>query len=399
MKATTEVTESAVKTLTEDGTVLVPRVSIDWNRTTPWWRLLSQTLSISWRASHLLVAGLAIAITYYGWLLASMLFQPTLNAPIPFSKVAHGELKDGIFTLWSYVEPIYNEIAAPISLRSSAYIVFGLLWTIGVWAFAGGVLARRSLMEMGVRTSVGWIPSCQLVCKRWLSMVWAITMPLVAVVCLACLPILVGFIGRFGNFGLTVSLGLMIPSTLLVFAIGWPSIISLLGFPLSVCAIVGEKKADAFDGLSRSAAYMFQRPMTLLVIFVIATSLVAMGDYLVHTVLQIGEAVLWRAYSFGLGKEIEPTVGNSPLLQHFLVLAKSILVGIQAGFLFSFFWSASAGAYLTLRYEIDHTNFDELDLNEIGAPIPMPTVKNDGRGVAEVTSESGEKNESNTDDQ
>ncbi len=399
MNATTEVSDTTVKTLTEDGTVLVPRVSIDWNRTTPWWPLLSQTLAISWRASHLLVAGVAISITYYGWLLASILFGPTLTAPIPFSTVPQGELQDGIFTLWSYVEPIYNEVASPVSLRSCAYIAFGLLWTIGVWAFAGGVLARRSLMEMGVRTSVGWVPSCQLVCKRWLSIVWAITMPLVAVACLACLPICLGLIGRLGSFGTTISLGLMIPSMLLVFAIGWPSVISMLGFPLSVCAIVGEKKADAFDGLSRSAAYMFQRPMTLLVIFAIATSLVAMGDYFVHIVLKIGEAVLWRAYSFGLGEKIETSIADAPLPQHLFAFAKSILVAIQAGFLFSFFWSASAGAYLTLRYEIDHTNFDELDLNEIGAPIPMPIIKTDSHGVAEVVSESHEKNESKTDDE
>jgi hypothetical protein len=390
MKSTTEVSEAIAKTLTVDESVKVPRVSIDWNRTTPWWRLLSQTLSISWRASHLIVAAAAMTVTYYGWLLGAMIFGPNLRASLPFSEVYQGELDEGLLSIWSYVDPIFQEVSSPLDLRSSAYLAFGLLWTIGIWAFAGGLLARRSLMEMGVRASVGWIPSCQLVCKRWLSMVWAITMPLVAIACLALIPLLLGVLGRLGSIGLTISLVLMVPTIFLVFAIGWPGVISLLGFPLSICAIVGEKKADAFDGLSRSAAYMFQRPMTVLAIMAIATSLVSMGDYFVHTVLQFGEDVLWRAYSFGYGKSIEPTLGNSVVSQHVFALAKSIVVALQAGFLFSFFWSASAGAYLTLRYEIDHTDFDELDLQEIGEPIPMPTVKEDARGVAEVAVESND---------
>ncbi len=390
MKSTMEVSEASAKTLTADESVKVPRVSIDWNRTTPWWRLLSQTLSISWRASHLIVAAAAMTVTYYGWLLGAMIFGPHLRASLPFSEVYQGELDEGLLSIWSYVDPIFQEVSLPLDLRSSAYLAFGLLWTIGIWAFAGGLLARRSLMEMGVRASVGWIPSCQLVCKRWLSMVWAITMPLVAIACLALFPLLLGVLGRMGSIGLTISLVLMVPTIFLVFAIGWPGVISLLGFPLSICAIVGEKKADAFDGLSRSAAYMFQRPMTVLAIMAIATSLVSMGDYFVHTVLQFGEDVLWRAYSFGYGKSIEPTLGNSVVSQHVFALAKSIVVALQAGFLFSFFWSASAGAYLTLRYEIDHTDFDELDLQEIGEPIPMPTVKEDARGVAEVAVESND---------
>jgi hypothetical protein len=397
MKATTEVSEAIATSLTGDGTVVVPRVSIDWNRTIPWWRLLSQTLSISWRASHLLVAAAAMTITYYGWLLGAMIFGPTLTASLPFSEVKEGELKEGLLSIWSYVDPIFRELSSPLNLRSCAYLAFGLLWTIGIWSFAGGLLARRSLMEMGIRASVGWIPSGQLVCKRWLSMVWAITMPLIAIACLALFPFLLGLIGRLGSIGQTVSLVLMVPSMLLVFAIGWPGVISLLGFPLSICAIVGEKKADAFDGLSRSAAYMFQRPMTVLVIMAIATSLVSMGDYLVHAVLLFGEEVLWRAFSLGYGKALEPALGNSVFSQHVLALAKSIVVALQAGFLFSFFWSASAGAYLTLRYEIDHTDFDELDLQEVGEPIPMPTVKQDARGVAEVVVEnrdqSGTKSE------
>jgi hypothetical protein len=296
---------------------------------------------------------------------------------------------------WFWLKPYFGwigEFAGPMSLRRAAYLAFGTLWTVGTFAFGGGLLARRSLMEMGIRTSVGWIPSLKIVSARWFSMIWSTCMPLIAAAGLALIPVGLGFVARWGTVGEYVAFALLIPCVILVIAIGWLVSISLLGFTLNVCAILAEKMADAFDGLSRSAAYVFQRPLTIALLCGAATGLAFIGLHVVEFVLQIGWTAVESAFSIGFGKSFkraftsidgfaEPRIaGALPAFVHLL----------QAGFLFSFLWSASSAAYLILRYEIDHTEFDELDLQEIGEPEAMPAVKTDADGVAEVVKPSDE---------
>ncbi len=376
----------------EDRAVAVPRVSIDWYRAFPWWRLLSQAVGISWRASHLLLAALAICCMSLGWRLGEIAFSPEDVTTLWSTKaVSFSPDQDQIPTLSERVEswidsmPVSGFTPETMTLRRSAYWLFGMLWTFGVWSFAGGLLARRSLMEMGIRSSVGWGPSCQLVCRRWLSMFWGICMPLVAIAGLSLFPLALGFIARMGIVGQVVSLVVMIPASLLAIGIGWCAAITAFGFPLSICAILAEKNADAFDGVSRSAAYVFQRPMTLLTILILAVSLAWLGDFVVQTVLACGEQIVWAAFSIGLGGNLQERIANENLLLiNLLWLSKSIVPALRAAFLCSFFWSAAAAAYLTLRWEIDHTDFDELDLQELGEPVALPQFTKDARDVAEV---------------
>lgn len=375
-----------------DQSVAVPRVSIDWYRSLPWWRLLSQSVSISWRASHLILAAVAIAFTSLGWQLGERAFAPEdLNSLWAITSVSRPPDATEIptfperFQRWTDSMPIAGLTPESVTLRRSAYWAFGILWTVGVWAFAGGLLARRSLMEMGIRSSVGWGPSCTLVCRRWLSMVWGICMPLVAMVGLALFPLAFGLIARMGFVGQVISLVMLIPISLLAIGIGWCAAISAFGFPLSICAILAEKNADAFDGVSRSAAYIFQRPMTLLTILVLAISLAWLGDFIVQTVLLCGEQVVWTAFSIGLGGNIQDRITSEDRLLTSLVgIARSLVPALRAAFLCSFFWSAASAAYLTLRWEIDHTDFDELDLQELGEPVAIPKFTKDARDVAEA---------------
>lgn len=387
MTSDPEIQKSSSNTLSStDGTTVVPRASIDWYRSLPWWRLLSQTVSISWRASHLLLAAMAMVLTYLGWLLAEQCFAPEGIARIPFSAFVE---QDQLFELmrsgWQTISSSEGT-AVPITVRCLAYFCFGVLWTIGIWSFAGGLLARRCLMEMGVRTSVGWGPSCRLVCKRWLSMVWAITMPLTAIAGLALLPFVIGIVARAGVVGQFIALVLILPALLVAIGIGWCAAISAFGFPLSICAISAEKNADAFDGVSRSAAYIFQRPMTILAILFLAAWLGWLGENIIRAVLGCGEQIVWWAFSVGFGGDIQGQLNDDTVWRtNLLALAQKIIPTIQAAFAFSFFWAVSAAAYLTLRWEIDHTDFDDLDLQELGEPVAVPQFKQDSKGVAEVS--------------
>ena len=177
----------------------------------------------------------------------------------------------------------------------------------------------------------------------------------------------------------------MIPTLLIAVGIGWCAAISALGFPLSICAISVEKNADAFDGVSRSAAYVFQRPMTILIILLLAVGLGWLGDHIIRAVLGCGEQVVWGAFSIGFGGDIrEHMCDDNVFRANLWWLIKKIIPTLQAAFLFSFFWAAASAAYLTLRWEIDNTDFDDVDLQELGEPVAVPKFKQDARGVAEV---------------
>lgn len=370
-------------TPSEDGTVAVPRASIDWYRSLPWWRLLSQSIVISWRASHLLLAGIAIWLTYAGWLLSEKTFAPQgITASSLFTDRNLHPTFEFAGACW---HSISEAAEAPITVRRLAYFAFGFLWTTAVWSFAGGLLARRSLMEMGVRTSVGWGPSCRLVRQRWLSMIWAICMPIIAIVGLALIPLGLGLFARFGVIGQSISLIFMLPAVVLSIGIGWCAAISMFGFPLSICAISAEKNADAFDGVARSAAYVFQRPMTILTIGLLAIGLGWLGDTIIRTILSCGEQVVWASFSMGFGSNIRDQLGEEALFRKSLIsIGKAFIPTLQAAFLVSFFWSTAAAAYLTLRWEIDNTDFDDLDLQELGEPVQLPSFKQDSRGVSEI---------------
>ena len=366
---------------------VVPRVTVDWYRSIPWWRLLSQSVSIGWRASHLMLAGLAMWVTLFGWQLGEWAFAPEGIESLPLSTVVD-RMPAMVGRVGSWIESASHSKAGFdwMTLRRTAYWLFGILWTIGVWSFAGGLLARRSLMEMGIRSSVGWGPSCRLVCRRWLSMVWGISMPLAAIFGLALFPFALGIIARMGVIGQGMALLLMLPAMFLAIGIGWCAAITGLGFPLSICAITAEKNADAFDGISRSAAYVFQRPMTFLMILILACGLGWLGDWVIQIVLGCGEKVVWSAFSIGLGGDIQERLPSEqrPFLSFLLGLSESVVPTLRTAFLCSFFWSAAAAAYLTLRWEIDHTDFDELDLQELGEPVAMPPFTHDSRNVAEI---------------
>ncbi|MFM8400194.1 MAG: hypothetical protein ACKOAH_20380, partial [Pirellula sp.] len=72
------------------------------------------------------------------------------------------------------------------------------------------------------------------------------------------------------------------------FGLGWVAAIPLFGFSLSTVAIVTEKQADAFDGMSRASAYVFQRPATLILAVIVAEWLGHFGGSVVSIVLNTG---------------------------------------------------------------------------------------------------------------
>ena len=182
---------------------------------------------------------------------------------------------------------------------------------------------------------------------------------------LGLVPLVLGWLSNIPWIGMWVAGILMVPVVLLSIGIGWCAAITLFGFPLSVCSIVTEKGADAYDGISRSAAYTFQRPATLALCLIVSGFLSAIGGAFLAIVLNTGFQVVEAGFdigSFSSIRKLESMWG--PILRGIIPL-------LLSAYGFSFFWTASAATYLILRREVDHAEFDLIDMgDQVTKPLP-----------------------------
>lgn len=72
------------------SSVVVPKVTVDWYRSTPWWRLISHSLAISWRASHLALCAVALLVTQALVGVSGLMFMPQEHGAVsPWTEPAN----------------------------------------------------------------------------------------------------------------------------------------------------------------------------------------------------------------------------------------------------------------------------------------------------------------------
>lgn len=393
------------------GEVMVPRISIDWYRSTPWWRLVSQSISISWRTSHILLCAAALLITQIGLNLSQKVFfgssssssetrestatqwlhpramevpiYPWVSGVDGLSEVMVGSQEksdwyrfnsDSFVDVWQRYASVAYEMLDGTALRggiafqSFAAGILNILWVVCIWGMVGGIIARRSVQELGLKITAPWVETVRWVQVRWLSIVWSVLMPLSLVAAIALLPWGIGWISNATWLGGVLASVLMIPIVFLGLGLGWVCAISLFGFSFSTVAIVTENQADAFDGMSRATAYTFQRPATLFIGVCLAHLLGYFSGSIVSIVLNTGFNVVAQSFhassAFALRGE-ENWLG-------FIVRGMVPLLITAYGF--SFFWTASSAMYLVLRKEIDHAEFDTISMKNDEEPKPLPKL-------------------------
>ncbi|RLS69460.1 MAG: hypothetical protein DWH99_12890 [Planctomycetota bacterium] len=400
---------------------VVPKVSIDWYRSTPWWRLISHSLAISWRASHLGLCALALLATqaligFSGWLFAPETnhasswwltpesrtetmtpwtlnpnqwleafsaedsqpknppVYPTLN---PTGKTAAASRQpivwfhpapDSFIHVWRrYVSYPFHAMDTP-TFRKSAYFLLNTLGILALWAFVGGCIARRSVQELGMHVTSPWINTLRWVAARWQSIVWSVAMPLALVLLFCLVPLVLGWISNIPVLGQPVALVLMLPVALMALGVGWVAGIALFGFSLATVSIVTEKQADAFDGMSRASAYVFQRPATLFLAVLVAEWIGHFGGSIVSIVLNTGYNIIAQAFAMG-------SMGTLGGMNSWLDGCFGAIVPLlTTAFGFSFFWTASTAIYLVLRKDVDRAEFDLIDMDSTLPAKPLPKL-------------------------
>ena len=344
----------------------VPRVEIDWDRSAWWWYPLTRALGPAVRMNALAVGLVAMLLAAAGLQLGERLFSPAWH---PSWAIAEpGLAATGVTSpLVSYALQLKQSLLSfeHMGWRELGFLTFELLWLTLAFGVFGGILARRSLVELGQRTVSAWGEAVVIVGSRWQSYLWSMGMHFVAIAALLLPFFILGAIGRLGSVGAIISGVLLLLCFPVVFAIGRFVLSAIVCFPLSACAIAAEKKADAFEGFSRSNAYFFQRPLLAALLAACLLLVGMVGEQLVYWTITSGWWLMRGAYLLA-----SPHVAADAYVAGGNWLSTSLL----GAYWFSFFWSAAAAIYLILRKSVDGVELDELDAIESPVQRSLPEI-------------------------
>ncbi len=276
-----------------------------------------------------------------------------------------------------------------ISMSGVVCLLLCGLVGVAVWAFFGAAICRMAAVQLAADEHVGWGPALRFACRKWPSYFAAPLLPIGGVL-LAAIPVAVLGLVMRANVGLLLG-GFLWPLALVAGLFMALLLLGVLfGWPL-MWATISAEGTDSFDALSRSYAYLFQRPLHYLFYTAVAGFLGWLGWLLVQN---FAAGVVWMAYwaaGWGSGSDqIQSIIGcGEPL--HGVGYAGAVLVRFWAGcvkllavgYLFSYFWTAAVAIYFLLRRDVDATETDEvfLDADASEQAFGLPPVTTDKAGA------------------
>jgi hypothetical protein len=308
---------------------------------------------------------------------------------------------DPLFGTWALLtRPVWRVFAEPrMTLNGLACLMVSALWSLAVAAFFGGAISRIAAVQLAADERVGWGSALRWASIKWSAYFAAPLFPMLGVALLVIPLAVLGLLLR-ANIG-AILLGLVWPALLLVGLIMAILLLGVLfGWPL-MWGTISSEGTDTFDALSRTYAYVFQRPLRYLFYAVLAAVLGLLGWLLVEN---FAAAVIWLTAwgaSWGSGgQRMETLFTGSDLAGAQIIHFWAVCVKLLAvGYTYSFFWTATTAIYFLLRRDVDATETDEvfLDADQSEPPQALSPIRTDAAGAPVVgdTAPAAEKKEEN----
>jgi hypothetical protein len=381
-----------------------PNRPIEWRLQLPWLHLF-RAFRIAIDPRKLLLGGLAlICLTVGNALIGRMPFAPStalteitwpsdqpidglfsyptqLEPDVRLSEIEQSYpdiLKVIVQPVANFIEPLLLLLRPQLEWSIAAYAITKLLWNLLVWSLFGGAITRIAAARFARDETVGLIAALRFAAGRLLSYFTAPILPLagIAVFWLLCLG--GGLFGRIPVVGeivlgafwvLALICGLLMALIMVGLAAGWPLMF----------ATISTEGSDAFDGLSRSYSYVYDRPWQYLWYLVVAMAYGSVLVLVVSTFFGLSTYLAGWAVAGGLGHKgmtglllaapenvagaeawysapkAAPTVGS--VLASMWLHATGLL---RTGFVYSYFWTAMTIIYFLLRKSVDATDFVEI---------------------------------------
>jgi hypothetical protein len=442
---------------------------VSWNELFRWLVLL-RAVRIALMARVLVLGALGLAATAVGWWAIDYAFSTTTDPVVTgeqwrktvggwlwdtspeFSIVTSAQSADALFSevtsglaeapasLWLYLtRPFINLFHGDLTGVGFLYFVLCGVWELLVWGIFGGAIARIAALKF-TRDEAPDFPGAL---RHSVSKISSYSMaPLLALAGAAVFGVQLAALGWIMKLDfLAMVAGFAWPFALLLgFLMAILLIGALAGWPL-MWATVGVEGTDAFDALSRSYAYVYQRPLRLLWYVLFAAVLAAVSMFIVKifatSAISLGNwSVSWGLDEASYRRVVNPIPGE-PFVQvkaeaaaaatatDAIVAAeegpaltgeaapkelagtewmaakairfwKSLFGALAAGYQAGFLFVSAVGVYLLLRKDIDGAEMDEVyveDEPEFGMP---PLADDQVTGVPEVHSDLAPSTETST---
>ena len=419
--------------------------TVAWSEICPWLRLFRCFRLAIGFGFPLLLSAVAILLTVTGWAFFGWVFSgdpeigeqlksykgcpwlaltvlvpdelglpdPTLgfgrDEPTPYTDVGAPEsiFRRSPEPFWgSFAQlsrPLWQIFSSDVTVTKLAYLALCGLWSLAIWAFFGGAIARRAAVELACEEHVSAGAMLRYACKRWRTYFSA---PLLLVVGIAAMAFGLALAGILLHWNLTAALaGLFLWPLMLVggLAITYLLVWLALGWPLMWAATSAEGQ-DSFDALSRSNQYLFQRPLHYLFYVVVAVLIgwlgwVVVSNFAAAVIMLTHWAADWGADSSrwladGSGsRQVDALLSDTAEIGIVGAFGSGLILFwcgcvkmLAVGFLYSYFWTASTCIYLLLRYDAEGKELDSvfLEEEEDEATYGLPPIGTDEAGAPVV---------------
>ena len=372
---------------------------IRWSDAFPWWLLL-RAAGAAFSPTVILLAALGAVATWAGWSACNSfglaggdgfvsaaapadggLVLPgggdVLQAPLAPSRVTTPWLHDWVGRLPRPLAEIVSLVSVPFRPTATVEQMLGALarigWFVLVWSIFGTGITRHVALKLVGEEAPGPVGATLYGSRKWLPAFNSAVFVLLGIAVLSIPGALLGLAMRT-EWGLAFA-GAVWPLVLLgavvlaILAVGL-----VLGWPLMVAA-VGVERGDAFQAISTSFSYLYQRPLhyafyALVALVVAVPALAAAGVFADAT----GTLAMWAA-SFGMGHERTAAVidgltsGGDAADWGVKAIAfwSRGLAHLLSSFGQGYFWAIATAAYMLLRQDVDGTELDEVVIDEPGS--------------------------------
>jgi hypothetical protein len=281
--------------------------------------------------------------------------------------------------------------------KSAVCVLLCGLWAVAVWALFGAAICRMAAVQLAADEHMGMFAALRFAWKKWPSYCAAPLLPVGGALGTAAVIAVLGWL-MYALSGVGMLLGAVLWPLVLIAAFVMALLLLgvLFGWPL-MWGTISAEGSDSFDALSRSYAYTFQKPLHYLFYVIVASIIGWLGWLLVR---EFAAGVVWLGYwsaGWGCGASriayfLDPNKypgGASGFAVHLVHFWAGCVKLLAVGFLFSFFFSASAAIYFLLRRDVDAAELAEVFLDaDQSEPAPsLPEIVADSAGAPVVKEE------------
>jgi len=269
---------------------------------------------------------------------------------------------------WGWLlHPLFRWAAGSGGPRRTSDLL-AVVWSLGVWAVMGGVAARTAALELVGAPRPARGDALRHARRRSLPPFAAALGILLLTIALAAALVAVGWAARRpvgllvvgGAWAAALGLGALLLAVAGGLVVGGPVL-------WAACAV---ERRDALDALSRTYAYIYQRPMHFAVYAAVAAVLGWGADIVLRGGLQAALAVTQHFVQWGAGGGFPAETGGAARIGASAVRGWSAgFYALGDAFALAYLAASSVAVYLLLRQAVDGVDLCEASIDwEPAAP-------------------------------